>query len=63
MQQSFQASRKKERRQTTVWEWQVWRCFDDIEETSEEKGWEFRFPSREGNEIRPQLAGSDRVLR
>ncbi len=41
-----------------VWEWQVWRCFDNIRETFEEKGWEYRFAGRNDNEAVPLLAES-----
>ena len=41
-----------------VWEWQVWRCFDDIRETFEEKGWETGFVRRNDNEVMPLLAAS-----
>ncbi len=41
-----------------VWEWQVWRCFDNIRETFEQKGWEFRFDGRNDNEVVPLLAES-----
>ncbi len=39
-----------------TWEWQVWRCFDNIRETFEEKGWEYRFA---GNGMIPLLGESD----
>ncbi len=42
-----------------VWEWQVWRCFEDVREAFEEKGWEFRCPERNDNEVMPLLAESD----
>jgi hypothetical protein len=38
-----------------VWEWQVWRSFDDIRETFEEKGWESGFVERNGNGAMPPL--------
>jgi hypothetical protein len=37
----------------------VWRCFDNIRETFEEKGWESRFGERNDNEAMPLLAESD----
>ncbi len=42
-----------------TWEWQVWRCFGNIRETFEEKGWESRFGERNDNEATPLLAESD----
>jgi hypothetical protein len=36
-----------------VWEWQVWRSFDDVRETFEEKGWESEFVG--GNGAMPPL--------
>ena len=44
---------------SVMWEWQVWRCFDNIRETFEEKGWEYRFSRRDDNEVMPLLAESD----
>ena len=41
-----------------VWEWQAWRCFDNIRETFEEKGWKSGFVGREDNGVRPLLAES-----
>jgi len=41
-----------------AWEWQAWRCFDNIREAFEEKGWEFRFVGRNDNEVIPLLAES-----
>ena len=41
-----------------VWEWQVWRSFDDARETFEEKGWECGFVGRNDNEVMPLLAES-----
>lgn len=38
-----------------VWEWQVWRSFDDIRETLEEKGWESGFVGHNGNGAMPPL--------
>ena len=38
-----------------VWEWQVWRSFDDIREIFEEKGWESGFVGRDGNGAMPPL--------
>ncbi len=38
-----------------AWEWQVWRSFDDIRETFEEKGWGSGFVGREGNGAMPPL--------
>jgi hypothetical protein len=46
------------RRHTVAWEWQVWRCFDNIRDTFEEKGWEYRFDGRNDNEVVPLLAES-----
>jgi len=42
-----------------AWEWQVWRCFDNIREAFEKRGWEFRFDRRNDNEVVPLLAESD----
>jgi hypothetical protein len=41
-----------------MWDWQVWRCFDNIRETFEEKGWEYRFAAGDDNETLPLLAES-----
>jgi hypothetical protein len=41
-----------------AWEWQVWRCFDDIRETFEEKGWGSSFAGRNDNGVMPLLAVS-----
>ena len=41
-----------------AWEWQVWRCFDSIRETFEERGWEYRLSGGDGNEALPLLAES-----
>jgi hypothetical protein len=41
-----------------AWEWQVWRCFDDIRETFEEKGWGPSFAGRNDNGVMPLLAES-----
>lgn len=41
-----------------AWEWQVWRCFDGIRETFEEKGWEFRFGGRDADDTITLLAES-----
>ncbi len=49
----------QERRRTVAWEWQVWRCFSDIREIFEEKGWKPSGPpGRNGNEAMPLLAES-----
>lgn len=42
-----------------MWEWEAWRSFDNTREIFEEKGWEFRFGGRDGNEMMPLLAESD----
>ncbi len=42
-----------------VWEWQVWRAFDDIRETFERKGWTSAgFIGRNGDGVMPLSAGS-----
>ncbi len=41
-----------------AWEWQVWRCFDNIRETFEERGWEYRCAGRDDNEAVPLLGES-----
>ena len=41
-----------------AWEWQVWRCFDGIRETFEEKGWGPSFAGRNDNGVMPLLAES-----
>ena len=41
-----------------VWEWQMWRCFEDAREIFEEKGWESGFAERNDNEVMPLLAES-----
>ena len=41
-----------------AWEWQVWRCFDDIRETFEEKGWEYKPGGCGDNGVMPLLAES-----
>ena len=41
-----------------VWDWQAWRCFDEVRETFEEKGWEPWLPERRDNEVVPLLAES-----
>ncbi len=41
-----------------IWEWQVWRCFDHVKETFEEKGWEYGMDGRFDNEAVPLLAES-----
>jgi hypothetical protein len=38
-----------------AWEWQVWRSFDDIRETFEEKGWGSGFVEHNGNGAMPPL--------
>lgn len=42
-----------------VWEWQAWRCFDNIKETFEEKGWSSGLLGLYPNEAMPLLAESD----
>jgi hypothetical protein len=42
-----------------VWEWQVWRSFDDIREAFEEKGWKSGFVGCNDNGMMPLLAESD----
>lgn len=42
-----------------TWEWEVWRSFDNTKETFEEKGWEFRYGGRDGNEMMLLVAESD----
>lgn len=39
-----------------IWQWQVWRCFDDVRETFATKGW--RLPERACNEVAPLAAES-----
>jgi hypothetical protein len=39
-----------------AWEWQVWRCFDNIRETFEDKGWKYTLDGRDENEVVPLLA-------
>ena len=39
-----------------AWEWQVWRCFDEVRDTFEEKGWNYRLDGRDDNEVVPLLA-------
>lgn len=41
-----------------MWDWQAWRCFDEVLETFEEKGWEPWRPERLDNEVVPLLAES-----
>lgn len=41
-----------------MWDWQAWRCFDEVRETFEEKGWEPWLPEQSGNEVVPLLAES-----
>ncbi len=41
-----------------AWEWQVWRCFDNIRETFEVKGWEYRFDGRDDKGVVLLLAES-----
>ncbi len=41
-----------------AWEWQVWRCFDEIRETFALKGWEPCLPERPDNEVAPLAAES-----
>ncbi|CAN5241001.1 hypothetical protein BH24ACT19_BH24ACT19_08380 [soil metagenome] len=41
-----------------TWEWQVWRCFDNVRETFEEKGWEYGLDGRFDNDAMPLLAES-----
>lgn len=38
-----------------VWEWQVWRSFDDIRETFEEKGWKPGLLGHNGSGAIPPL--------
>ena len=42
-----------------VWDWQAWRCFDEVRETFEEEGWEPWLPERRDNEVVPLLAESE----
>ncbi|HEX2098073.1 MAG TPA: hypothetical protein VHF46_03345 [Rubrobacteraceae bacterium] len=39
-----------------VWEWQVWRCFDNIRETFEEKGCKPEVIGHEDSGARPVIA-------
>ncbi len=39
-----------------TWEWQVWRCFDNIRDAFEERGWEYRFAD---DGVAPVMAESD----
>ena len=41
-----------------AWEWQVWRCFDEIRETFALMGWEPCLPERLDNEVAPLAAES-----
>lgn len=41
-----------------MWDWKVWRCFDEARETFEEKGWGSWLPERLDNEVVPLLADS-----
>ena len=38
-----------------MWEWQVWRSFDDIRESFEVKGWESTFVERNDHGAMPPL--------
>lgn len=42
-----------------VWEWQVWRCFDNVRETFEEKDWTSGVVGYEDNGARPVIAEHD----
>ncbi|QIN77358.1 hypothetical protein GBA65_01215 [Rubrobacter marinus] len=48
-----------EEAERAMWDWQAWRCFDEVRETFEEKGWEPWLPERLDNEVVPLLAESD----
>ena len=41
-----------------MWDWQAWRCFDEVREAFEEKGWEPWLPERLDNEVVPLSAES-----
>ena len=41
-----------------MWDWLAWRCFDEVRETFEEKGWNLWAPERFDNEVVPVLAES-----
>lgn len=41
-----------------MWDWQAWRCFDEVRETFEERGWDPWLPERLDNEVVPLLAES-----
>jgi hypothetical protein len=41
-----------------AWKWQVWRCFDGIRDTLEEKGWKYVFVEHDDAEAMPLLAES-----
>ena len=42
-----------------TWEWQAWRCFGDVQETFEEKGWRYERGNGYGdNAVMPLLARS-----
>ena len=41
-----------------MWDWQAWRCLDEVRETFEERGWEPWNPERLDNEVVPLLAES-----
>lgn len=43
-----------------LWQWQVWRCFDDARETFMAKGW--RLLKRADNEAMPLAAESGRLF-
>lgn len=42
-----------------MWDWQAWRCFDEVRETFEDKGWDPWLPERLDNEVVPLLAESN----
>lgn len=41
-----------------MWEWQLWRCFDHVKETFQDKGWEYGQDGLFDNEVVPLLAES-----
>lgn len=41
-----------------TWEWQAWRCFDNIREAFEERGWDYKLPGLDATEAVPLLAES-----
>jgi len=44
-----------------AWEWQVRRCFDDVRETIEDKGWKYVFVEHDNDGAMPLLAESNNL--